>query len=95
MYKKVIVPLDGSKLSEQILPYARAVAAAYEIPVELLWVSDPDIRPPFWPPLPDREYLKQVSAKYLPASLHIFCTEERGKPAEVIVKRAGGDGNRR
>jgi nucleotide-binding universal stress UspA family protein len=91
MYTKILVPLDGSSFSEQILPYARVFAEAYGIPVELLRVNNPDIRPPFWPPLPGREYLKQVAGRYLPASLQIDHIEESGKPAEIIVERAKGD----
>lgn len=91
MYTKVLVPLDGSSFSEQILPYARVFAATYGVPVELLRVNDPDIRPPFWPQLPGREYLKQVAARYLPASLRIDHIEESGKPAEIIVDRAKDD----
>ena len=44
MYSKVIVPLDGSELAEQALPYARLVAAATSVPVEL--VSAYDVLPP-------------------------------------------------
>jgi nucleotide-binding universal stress UspA family protein len=91
MYTKVLVPLDGSSFSEQILPYARVFAETYGVPVELLRVNDPDIRPPFWPQLPGREYLKQVAARYLPAPLRIDHIEESGKPAEIIVDRAKDD----
>ena len=87
MYTKILVLLDGSSLSERI----RAFAETYGIPVDLLRVNDPDIRPPFWSPLPGREYLKQVAARYLPASLRIDHIEESGKPAEIIVDRAKGD----
>jgi nucleotide-binding universal stress UspA family protein len=44
MYSKIIVPLDGSKLAEQILPYARLFAESFAAPVELLRVHHP--RPP-------------------------------------------------
>jgi nucleotide-binding universal stress UspA family protein len=91
VYTKILVPLDGSSLSEQILPYARIFAETYGIPVELLRVNNPDIRPPFWPTLPGREYLQQVAARYLPPSVRIDAVEESGKPAEVIVDRAKGD----
>lgn len=47
MYTKILVPLDGSKFAEQILPYARVFADAYGMAIELLWVEDPDVRPPF------------------------------------------------
>ena len=52
MYTKILVPLDGSNLAEQILPYARIFAETYGIPVELLRVNNPDIGTPFWPYLP-------------------------------------------
>ena len=48
MYKKILVPLDGSRLAEQILPYVRLLAVTDNIPVELLWVNDVEIAP--WPP---------------------------------------------
>jgi len=41
MYSKVLVPLDGSAVAEQVLPYVRFLAARLKIPVELLGVVDP------------------------------------------------------
>lgn len=40
MYKKILVPLDGSKTAENVLPYSRALAKRLGIPVELLAVVD-------------------------------------------------------
>ena len=40
MYKKILVPLDGSTLSEGVLPYVRSMARAIRVPVELLHVDD-------------------------------------------------------
>jgi nucleotide-binding universal stress UspA family protein len=79
MYTKILVPLDGSSLAEQILPYARIFAETYGISVELLRANDPDIRTPFWPPLPGGEYLQRMAAA-LPRSLRIDCVEESGRP---------------
>lgn len=90
MYTKILVPLDGSSLAKQILPYARIFAETYGIPMELLRVNDPDIRPPFWPPLPGDEYLKGIAGA-LPRSLRVDCVEASGKPAAVIVERAKSD----
>jgi nucleotide-binding universal stress UspA family protein len=90
MYTKILVPLDGSSLAEQILPHARIFAETYGIPVELLRVNDPDIRTPFWPPLPGGEYLQRIAGA-LPRSLRVDCVEESGKPAAVIVERAKSD----
>lgn len=43
MYTRLLIPLDGSTLAEQILPYARFLARALKIPVELLEVIDPEV----------------------------------------------------
>jgi nucleotide-binding universal stress UspA family protein len=51
MYSKILVALDGSRLAEQILPYARLIAESFGIPVQLLQVNDPAPwrhTPPFW-----------------------------------------------
>ena len=91
MYTKILVPLDGSKLSEQILPYAQLLADAFHVPVELLHVNDLDTITPFAPPLQGGDYLKVVSKRYLPLSLTVSCTVDLGKPAELIVERAAAD----
>ena len=41
MYSKILVPLDGSTVAEQVLPYARFLAGWLKLPVELLGVVDP------------------------------------------------------
>ena len=43
MYSKILVPLDGSPLAEQILPYVRLLAVTDNIPVELFWANDVEI----------------------------------------------------
>lgn len=40
MYKKILVPLDGSKTAESVLPFVRALTAKLNLPVELLGVVD-------------------------------------------------------
>jgi nucleotide-binding universal stress UspA family protein len=40
MYTKILVPLDGSKTAEKVLPYARYLAGRFKIPIELLAVID-------------------------------------------------------
>ena len=41
MYSKILVPLDGSRVAEQVLPYVRFLAARLQIPARLLGVVDP------------------------------------------------------
>lgn len=41
MYKRILVPLDGSELAEQVLPYVRSLARGLEAKIALLRVMDP------------------------------------------------------
>ena len=34
IYKKILVPLDGSKLAEGVIPYVRLLASALKLPVD-------------------------------------------------------------
>jgi nucleotide-binding universal stress UspA family protein len=88
-YTKILVPLDGSKLAEQILPYARALAEAFRIPVELLRVDEPELIPPYSLPPQAGDYLEEIGGRYFPPSVEVNHAVEPGKPAEVIVDRAG------
>lgn len=85
MIDKILVPLDGSSLAEEILPYVRSCAEGFQAVVHLLKVNDPDIRPPFTPPQPGRSYLKQIRNTRLPKTLQVECHVKVGKPAETIV----------
>jgi len=40
MYKRILVALDGSKVAEQVLPYARYLAGKLKIRVDLLKAVD-------------------------------------------------------
>lgn len=40
MFTRLLIPLDGSKTAEQVLPYARVFARTLKLPVELLAVVD-------------------------------------------------------
>jgi nucleotide-binding universal stress UspA family protein len=40
MFTKMLIPLDGSKTAEKVLPYARYLAGKLKMPVELLAVID-------------------------------------------------------
>lgn len=104
MYKKILVPLDGSPMAERILPYTAAVGKAFQIPVELLHVVDPDTFQAFVDPEHSRYLdtiesdLKQRGANYLariagtfPSSMAAECHVHVGHPAEQIVEKAAED----
>lgn len=41
MYRRILVPLDGSELSQRALPHARAIATAMQAEIVLLRAIDP------------------------------------------------------
>jgi nucleotide-binding universal stress UspA family protein len=90
MYKEILVPLDGSKLAESILPYVKCLAGALKVPVQLLHVKRSKIGTSFSQALQEQEYLKKVASSML-ASFSVRHTVEIGKPAEVIVNTAAQD----
>ncbi|MEX0799977.1 MAG: universal stress protein [Dehalococcoidia bacterium] len=59
MYKRILVPLDGSRLAEQTLPYVRLLAGKLSLPVELLRVIDHV--PPTLADPEHKRYLDQVA----------------------------------
>jgi len=83
MWKKILVPLDGSDLAELALPYAQELAGAFNSELILLHVSEPS----------EQEYLHMhqlyldkiaVQTKKLVEKVTPLVIS--GKPAEAIVK---------
>ena len=76
MLKTVLVPLDGSRLAECVLPHAVAIARAFEAQVILLNILEQpaeSLRMPKADPL-DR-YLKKDRSRHLPEG----CKNSPGK----------------
>ena len=90
MYNRILIPLDGSKLAEEVLPYAKFLARALQLPMDLLHANDPEIAAPSAHTVQGADYLKAVAAT-LPASLAVNCSVENGRAAEVIVDNASRD----
>ncbi|MBM4264435.1 MAG: universal stress protein [Deltaproteobacteria bacterium] len=86
--RKIIVPLDGSKLAEQALPYVRLLAEATGATVELLCVTDSADQAPL---ARAADYCKDAEARSFPAGAKVDRVTLPGTPAEVIVDRAESD----
>ena len=101
MYTRTLVPLDGSKLSEQALPYARLLASDYKIPIDLFNVfgsvppetADPD-HGPYETQIPTNfrdqavTYLEGVRASLGDLGVSISCIAHEGNPADQIIREA-------
>ena len=103
MYTRLLIPLDGSKTAEAVLPYGRILARTLKIPVELLGVIDIGVLATqvshgsaryFEAIIADsirssEEYLKRIAETF--PSHEVKCTVEKGKAEEVIIEKAGSD----
>ena len=103
MYEKILVALDGSQLSEQILPYSRLLADKLKLAVELIHVINPDLATPTSAAGQARYqdvlaaenekglvYLEKIAGSFALAT-KIQCSVAPGNPAEVIVDKAAAD----
>jgi len=103
MYTRVLIPLDGSKTAEKVLPYARSLAGRLKIPVELVAVIDiaemathvAAERARYLDTMIEdgvrnsREYLKGIVKTF--DSVGVVCTIEKGRAEEVIIEKAAVD----
>ena len=103
MYSKILIPLDGSKTAEKVLPYARYLADKFKIPVELLAVIDiaemaahisaDSAR--FLDTMIENgmrsseTYLQGVAATFPGAK--VDCTVEKGRAEETIIEKGETD----
>jgi nucleotide-binding universal stress UspA family protein len=90
MYNKILVPLDGSKLAEAVLPYAAWLARGLQLSVELIHVNDPETASPSLHPTRAADYLNQMAASFLDR-LTVSCAVKSGVAAEAILDTASPD----
>lgn len=103
MFRQILIPLDGSQVSEQVLPYARFLARSLHLPVELLAVVDVAGLTAALP-ADDKAKIESFiaatwrnSAAFLQRISNTFagasatCTVERGRPGEVVIEKAAAD----
>lgn len=103
MYTRILIPLDGSKTAEKVLPYSRYLAATLKLPVELLEVIDvAEIARRISPEKShfintvlenavrsSEQYLRGVASTF--AKADVKCTVEKGWAEEVIIEKAAAD----
>ena len=92
MYTKILIPLDGSKLAEGVLPYARALAKVLGIPVDLLYVNDPN-DPTACAPFMASEYLNSLVESF-GGTVAVRSVVEAGNTAATIVDVAAAEPDR-
>jgi nucleotide-binding universal stress UspA family protein len=80
MYERILVPLDGSRFSEQILPYVRWISSQTGVAVALLRVIDKDDEKP-----QARSALEALGASVPAASI---CTASGGDVTRAILEEA-------
>ena len=90
MYRKILIPLDGSKLAEDVLPYAKYLAANLQLPLDLMHVRDPETTAMSIDTMGEANYLQQIAAT-LPTSLSVNCSVKTGRAPEAIVDTASKD----
>src|SRR5512138_3659111 len=102
-FTKMLIPLDGSNVSEQVLPYARTLARKFHLPVELLTAVDvvglaaalgaeskskvESVIADAW--RSSQAFLEKISRTF--SGVTVTCVVERGRPGELIVEKAAAD----
>lgn len=101
MYTRILVPLDGSELAEQVLPYVRVLGKGLQARIELLRVFEP-VSPSLADPAHglylDRiiasvrtqvqDYLENIAATLRKDGLTVSTVVHEGNPAASIVQEA-------
>ncbi|MEE8390256.1 MAG: universal stress protein [Anaerolineae bacterium] len=99
MYKRILLPLDGSPLAEQALPHAIAIAERFQSELVLLRVLIPLPRPPTTAEAAlqraekattvfAREYLERVAAGVQERGITVQMITIEGRPHLQIVQHA-------
>ena len=103
MYSAILVPLDGSKTAEKVLPYARYLAGKFKVPVELLAVVDvveiashmTSEKVHFLDTIIEdavqhsTTYLRGVATTI--AGTNVRCSVEKGRAEDTIIEKAATD----
>jgi len=103
MFTKMLIPLDGSKNAEKVLPYARNLAGKFKIPIELLAVIDiaemathiSAEKARYLDTMIEEgvrastTYLRGIATTFPDAT--VSCTVEKGSAVETIIQKGETD----
>lgn len=100
MYSRILIPLDGSKTAEKVLPYARYLAGKFNIPVELLAVIDiaemathmAAEKARFLDTMIEDDstaYLRLIANTF--SGINVTCTVEKGHAEDAIIEHGEAD----
>ena len=103
MFSRMLIPLDGSKTAEDVLPYARRLAAGARVAVELLGVVEiADIADDIASNQAEyagalireavrnsTEYLEKLTQTF--HNCQVRCHVEKGRPEDIIIAAASAD----
>jgi nucleotide-binding universal stress UspA family protein len=99
MYRRIIVPVDGSDLATQVIPHVEALAKAFSAQVIVLWVTPPVSTVAGMPVASEERwkaeddelagpYLTMIEQRLRDGGVEPTVERDDGSPAEVIVERA-------
>jgi nucleotide-binding universal stress UspA family protein len=101
VFNRLLIPLDGSKTAEQVMPWARMCAERFRLPVELLAVVDIEAfltsvdRARRFDKLVEassaqsKTYLERVSGRFV--GLKVKRTVAQGNAVDIIVEKAAAN----
>ncbi len=101
MYKRILVPLDGSELAERVIPYAVSIANALSSQVTLLRIFD-SVPEQWADPTHGRyldqmttsfrnqamDYLEGIAAPLRRGGMTVTCSAHEGNPSELIINES-------
>ncbi len=101
MYKRILVPLDGSELAERVIPYAVSIANALSSQVSLLRIVD-SVPEQWADPTHGRyldqltssfrnqamDYLEGIAAPLRREGITVTCSAHEGNPSELIINES-------
>jgi nucleotide-binding universal stress UspA family protein len=99
MYKRVLIPVDGSETAEAILPFILEIAGPLDLDVVLLRVNQPvqpmPIEATVMMPVDDRAleedaeaYVSSLAAEMQAKGVRVHSRVRRGQPVEQILAAA-------